>query len=178
MSLAPSFYVMEPVAAVFAALTVAVGAHGGWSNATLLEATKLYAPQTVILYCGSPGYGAADIETGEIWLNSTFCGPLSLLYGGGTGYPRRQGVGLLTLAHEALHIRGIWNEAKAECWAYQQVDNLARLWHVPPEWQAVILPYAYRDSLALQKGSQVYGDFKRCRPDGVWDMTPYDGRWP
>lgn len=142
----------------------------------LAAAIQRFAGTDVRLYCGTPGYGAADPFSGEIWINSQFCNPLEQLYGGVYERPWRQGVGLLTLAHEALHIRGILNEARTECVAVQNADNLARMWRVSSWWQGVILREAYEDSRRLrQKG--LYHSSK-CREDGPWDQTPYDGVWP
>lgn len=147
-------------------------------NPLLARFTTRIAGQVPILYCGVTGYGAADPYTGEMWINSTFCNPLEQLAQGVYKYPGRQGVGLLTLVHEALHLRGILNEARTECVALQNVDNVARWWHVPLWWQQVILPLAYEDSYRLQnEPGSPYGSPK-CHEDGPWDQTPYDGRWP
>ena len=142
----------------------------------LADAIRKFATRDVQVYCGMVGYGAADPWSGEIWLNSQFCNPLEQLRAGVYERPWRQGVGILTLAHEALHIRGILDEARTECVAYQNVDNLARMWRVSPWWQEVILREAYRDSQLLQRKSLYHSP--KCREDGPWDQTPYDGRWP
>lgn len=147
-------------------------------NPLLARFTTRIAGRVPTFYCGGTGgYGSAQPETGEMWVNSTFCHPLEQLAQGVYKHPVRQGVGLLTLVHEALHVRGIWNEARTECVALQNIDNVARWWHVPLWWQDVILPIAYEDSYSLQQVNREYYSPK-CREDGPWDQTKYDGRWP
>lgn len=147
-------------------------------NPLLAGYTTRIAGKIPVFYCGgTSGYGSADPYSGEMWINSTFCNSLEQLAQGVYRHPVRQGVGLLTLVHEALHVRGIWNEARTECVALQNVDNVARWWHVPLWWQDVILPIAYEDSYELQQANRDYYSPK-CRENGPWDQTKYDGRWP
>ena len=77
-----------------------------------------------------------------------------------------------TVAHEAEHIRGIENEARAECFGLQQVPGAARALGLDPggrmlawyAWQFSQSPRSYRS--------------RECRPRGELDRSPETRSWP
>jgi hypothetical protein len=123
-------------------------------------------------------YGIADIEQGRVWIKSWFCNPMLLVSHGIYTYPGRAGVGISTLAHEATHLTGVLNEARTECIAYQETDDLARIFGVDKAHMPLILHFAYKDHFIFIREAPQYNNPKKCKQDGAWDKTPYDGRWP
>jgi len=105
------------------------------------------------VYCDDESvgtYGWTDLR--QISLNWNFCKPLLALMGGVMVAPAKQGVGLITLLHEATHIRWPWaTEAQVECFAYHRVDHAARQLPIPNEWRRRIVAYAQADSRNLQR---------------------------
>lgn len=135
--------------------------------------------EDVVLECLSmPAYGMADIETAEMWINRRYCKPLSALVGGLEIVPAKTADGVLTLAHEAHHLKGDYNEARTECIAMQEVDDLALFLGARPEWAEVLQVYGTQLSMEFQAMAPAYRNWRKCRENGAWDRSPNDGRWP
>ena len=83
--------------------------------------------------------------------------------------------GILTLAHESWHLRGVMNEAQTQCYAIQTVELTAlRLGVRPPDAHAAASFVATRDSRLPA------GDYhsRECRPRGAYDLHPETPAWP
>jgi hypothetical protein len=99
--------------------------------------------------------GWTDLK--QISLNREFCKPLLALLGGVLVAPAKQGIGLLTLMHEATHIRWPWaSEAQVECFAYRRIGHAVRQLTKVKEWQRQLIAYARADSLNLQRTDRRY----------------------
>ena len=83
--------------------------------------------------------------------------------------------GVVTLAHESWHLRGIVNEARTQCYAVQTTEMVARRLGVTPRDARVIaLRVAADDSRAPE------GEYHsvQCRPGGAYDLRPDTAAWP
>lgn len=123
-----------------------------------------------------PFGGMTFMLTKEVWINSKLCGWLVdvLLYHREEN-AKWEGIALVTLVHEGAHRGGIYNEARAECVAQQMLDDVALLIGTRPAYIPALQHYARLDALKLPPQ---YHNTRRCRPNGAWDMSPNDGRWP
>lgn len=147
-------------------------------DATLSRISSEYVGRPVSVWC-DPGVHGGTAGGDDISLDVTFCNPLRALEGDVHVALLRQGVGLITLAHEALHLLGVPSEARAECLAFQEVDEVARLFGLRPSpWRRRVISAAYADHFDLIRQNHLYRNRRRCRQDGDWDLSPYDGRWP
>lgn len=83
------------------------------------------------------------------------------------------GVGVLT--HEAEHVRGVLNEAKAQCNATQRVDEMAA--HLgAPAYVSEQFP-ALVEAVVNPWLPPEYQSFE-CVENGAFDRTPGDNSWP
>jgi hypothetical protein len=83
--------------------------------------------------------------------------------------------GVVTLAHESWHLRGIVNEAQTQCYAIQTAEAVARSLGVAgDDARAIALRVAADDSLAPE------GEYHsaECRPGGAFDLRPDTPAWP
>jgi hypothetical protein len=83
--------------------------------------------------------------------------------------------GVVTLAHESWHLRGIVNEARTQCYAVQTTEAVARhLGVVPSDARAIALRVAAEDTRAPE------GEYHspECRPGGAYDLRPDTAAWP
>lgn len=166
------------LAAAIALGQTAIASAGGVSHPALRNAIQPYAPRVTSVKCASmSGYGYTFPSTGEIWLNQYLCNPLDALEAGIVLRPKRQGAGLLTLVHEAIHNKANVSEARTECLAFQDVDDVLRSWFPPGAAPLNVLSYAYLDHLRFVRYRPLYRS-QKCREDGPWDSTPGDGIWP
>jgi hypothetical protein len=80
-----------------------------------------------------------------------------------------------TLAHEAQHVRGVVDEASAECWGMQMIREAAA---------ALGAPRAYAGALARTYWTEIYaqlpGGYRSpdCYDGGPLDSSPGDAVWP
>jgi len=117
--------------------------------------------------------GMADIPGRDMWIYGAYCDYLEDdLY-----EPEVEGAALITVAHEARHLRGYYNEAKVECWALQQTDDLARIMGYSDEQIPELVMWARWDHRKLVWAVPEYGN-PQCHQDRAWDLTPRDGVWP
>lgn len=83
--------------------------------------------------------------------------------------------GLVTLAHESWHLRGLTNEAQTQCNAIQTVELVAlRLGVRPLDARAVA------DFAAANDAREPEGDYRssECAPGGAYDLRPGTVVWP
>ena len=83
--------------------------------------------------------------------------------------------GVVTLAHESWHLRGIVSEARAQCYAVQTAEIVARRLGVPTrDARAIAVRVAVDDWRAPE------GEYHsvQCRPGGAYDLRPDTAAWP
>jgi hypothetical protein len=83
--------------------------------------------------------------------------------------------GIVTLAHESWHLRGIANEARTQCYAVQTTEAVALALGVAPADARLI---ARR--VALDDADAPAGEYHsvHCRPRGAYDLRPDTAAWP
>ncbi|PVU81466.1 hypothetical protein DDP54_16450 (plasmid) [Cellulomonas sp. WB94] len=77
--------------------------------------------------------------------------------------------------HEAMHVRGEFNEARAECFAMQQDADAARFLGASRTQATALAERYYRDVYPRMSAEYVSGD---CAADRALDLTPGDGQFP
>ena len=83
--------------------------------------------------------------------------------------------GIVTLAHESWHLRGIAEEARTQCYAVQSVEVVAeRLGVTDVDARAIAVRVAY-DNAHMPVGEY---HSAQCRPGGAYDLRPDTPRWP
>jgi hypothetical protein len=83
--------------------------------------------------------------------------------------------GIVTLAHESWHLRGIVDEAQTQCYAVQSAERTARLFGIRLEdARRIAFSVAANDRAAPQ------GEYHspQCRPGGRYDLEPHTLAWP
>ena len=83
--------------------------------------------------------------------------------------------GIVTLAHESWHLRGIVIEARTQCYAVQTIERVALRLGVPPEDARLIALRVAADDAAAPAGEYHASE---CRPDGRYDLHPDTPDWP
>jgi hypothetical protein len=79
------------------------------------------------------------------------------------------------LAHESFHLRGIRNEAAAECYGLQSTAFTARALGAPPAYATRLAEYTFWNI----RPPVDYGYFSpECRDGGKLDLRPRTSRWP
>src|SRR5215207_914665 len=98
-----------------------------------------------------------------------------LLAGGCAGGTRAAMYGIVTLAHESWHLRGIVDEARTQCYAVQSVEAVARgLGVAPVDARALAIRVALDDA-RMQVGEY---HSAQCGPGGAYDLRPDTPDWP
>lgn len=124
--------------------------------------------------------GFARVGDGTVHLAPDGCDPLvRVLYG--ADWPTAFGdrlelagaAGLL--AHEVRHRLGVSDEARAECWGLQHVEEVARLLGGSAE-QARELAATHWEHL-YDRDDETYGS-PQCRDGGALDVRPGSSEWP
>jgi len=83
--------------------------------------------------------------------------------------------GIITLAHESWHLRGVTNEAQTQCYAVQSSELVALRLGVQPIGARAIADFvAARDAIAAD-GEYHSG---QCRSGGAYDLHPETDVWP
>jgi hypothetical protein len=98
-----------------------------------------------------------------------------LLGGGCDESTLRSVYGIVTLAHESWHLRGVVDEAQTQCYAIQTVEQVAlRLGVARREAHMIALRLAADDAAAPA------GEYHSpaCRPGGAYDLHPATPDWP
>jgi hypothetical protein len=140
----------------------------------------------------TPNAGWVDFDehgrpSDETSLSAATCGSLERVWRGQQGSFRcllsgncdektRAAVsGIVTLAHESWHLRGVVNEAQTQCYAVQATEALARRLGVPTvDARAIAL------RVALDHARSPAGEYHsvQCRPGGAYDLRPDTPAWP
>jgi hypothetical protein len=83
--------------------------------------------------------------------------------------------GIVTLAHESWHLRGVVNEAQTQCYAIQTTERVALRLGVPPQDAHLI---AIR--IAADDATAPIGEYHapECHPGGRYDLHPDTPAWP
>lgn len=83
--------------------------------------------------------------------------------------------GMITLSHEAWHLRGVTGEAQTQCYAIQTIEQVARGFGFVPRDAALVATYA-----ALDDARAPVGEYHspECRPGGVFDLHRETPAWP
>jgi hypothetical protein len=83
--------------------------------------------------------------------------------------------GIVTLAHESWHLRGVVNEAQTQCYAIQTAELVALRLGVVPDDAATIAEFA-----AAGDSRAPVGEYHspECRPGGSFDLHPQTRAWP
>ena len=83
--------------------------------------------------------------------------------------------GIVTLAHESWHLRGVTGEAETQCYAIQTVEQVALRLGVSRQNAHVIAVW-----VALDDAAAPAGDYHspECRPGGLYDRHPETPDWP
>ena len=116
-----------------------------------------------------------DGPVGAAFLSSGTCAKVKAWQADPAGASLEEVTAVLTVAHEASHLAGISDEAKAECSAVQRaVATMTSLG-------------ATRDDAARQVRTYLTSVYPRlaenyrsdqCKSGGAMDLTPRDGTWP
>ena len=83
--------------------------------------------------------------------------------------------GIVTLAHESWHLRGITNEAQTQCYAVQTTETVALGLGLGPVDARAIATRVARDDARAPAGEY---HSPECRPGGPWDLRPETDDWP
>ena len=97
-----------------------------------------------------------------------------LLSGGCDQETARAVHGIVTLAHESWHLRGVLEEARTQCYAVQTTEQVALRLGVPPQDAHLIALRVAADDAAAPAGE--YHSVE-CRPGGASDLHPETPDW-
>ncbi len=86
-------------------------------------------------------------------------------------------VAVQVLAHEAMHVRGIVNEAAAECYAMQVFASVAERLGVPTTRAREMASDYWRDVYPQRPPESAYRS-SECRDGGALDLAPTSSSWP
>lgn len=83
--------------------------------------------------------------------------------------------GVVTLAHESWHLRGIVDEARTQCYAVQSAEAVALALGVAAADARLIAV-----GVALEDARAPRGEYHApaCRPGGAYDLRPQTPDWP
>jgi hypothetical protein len=98
------------------------------------------------------------------------------LLAGGCGRGTLDAVsGVVTLAHESWHLRGILDEARTQCYAVQTAERVARSLGIEAEDA-----WALAARVAADDAREPVGQYHstECRPGGLFDLHPDTPDWP
>jgi hypothetical protein len=87
----------------------------------------------------------------------------------------RAAFGIVTLAHESWHLRGVLNEARTQCHAVQTTERAALLLGVPSADAHLLAVRVALDDAAAPPGEYHSAE---CRPGGAYDLSPETPDWP
>jgi hypothetical protein len=79
------------------------------------------------------------------------------------------------LAHEVQHLRGIENEAKAECYGLQAIPEVGTALGLAEERAQFVAEYAWRYIYPRLSATYRSDD---CRDGGELDLRPATSAWP
>jgi hypothetical protein len=98
------------------------------------------------------------------------------LIGGGCDQNTVRAVyGIVTLAHESWHLRGVLDEGQTQCYAIQTTEQVALRLGVEPEAARLIALRVAADDAAAPVGEY---HSPLCHPRGAYDLHPETRDWP
>jgi hypothetical protein len=83
--------------------------------------------------------------------------------------------GIVTLAHESWHLRGVVEEARTQCYAVQTTETVARALGVGLAEAPLIAARVALDEARAPRGEY---HSPACRPGGAYDLRPDTAAWP
>jgi len=83
--------------------------------------------------------------------------------------------GVVTLAHESWHLRGILDEARTQCYAVQSAERVALSLGIEAEDARALAARVAADD-AREPVGQYHST--ECRPGGLFDLHPDTPDWP
>ena len=83
--------------------------------------------------------------------------------------------GLVVLAHESWHLRGVLNEAQTQCSAVQTVEAVARSFRFAARDAELVAAHVALDDARAPAGEY---HSPECRPGGRFDLRPETAAWP
>jgi hypothetical protein len=92
-------------------------------------------------------------------------------------WPAAVAFSVATLAHEAQHLRGIFNEAKAECYGMQAITRTAQLLGRSEAEGRYLAELYWRDEYHDEDRDPAYVSGE-CRDGGRLDLSPTSNVWP
>lgn len=118
----------------------------------------------------------------EAHFSPTLCAVLSRVAYGLTpvwddDWPNALAFAVGTLAHEAQHLRGTFNEAKAECYGMQAIAQTAELLGRTPLEGGFLAELYWRDDYHDEDRDPAYFSGE-CRNGGRLDLNPTRTAWP
>ena len=124
---------------------------------------------------GHVSFGADGRPAGPAFLSSSTCAWVRDWQGNPSGATREQILAVHTLTHEAAHLAGIHDEARAECTAIQRdVTTMTRLGARRSDAVRQVSSYLTLNYPALPDNYRS----DQCKSGGAMDLTPKDGTWP
>lgn len=187
------------VAAVLFAVALRVDRQDSWSSLTAAQRGETearlsaeagaIAGRAVTVRCddsyaftgaGSDAAGVAFPNRALAYLEPDVCRSLHRIAFEGTTGPRDDAAWAVTvLAHEATHLRGVRDEARAECFALQEGVGLgARLGLEPATARALMRAQLDRDLADTTVQRVDYRLPGGCRNGGTLDLRPGDPSFP
>ena len=92
-------------------------------------------------------------------------------------WPGAVAFAVATLAHESQHLRGILNEAKAECYGLQEIPRTAQLLGRTQAEGRYLARLYWRDDYNDPDRDSAYVSTE-CRDGGALDLRPATSEWP
>jgi hypothetical protein len=83
--------------------------------------------------------------------------------------------GIVTLAHESWHLRGVVDEARTQCYAVQTTEAVALALGLDPAEARTIATRVALDDARAPRGEY---HSPACRPGGTYDLRPQTPAWP
>ena len=83
--------------------------------------------------------------------------------------------GMVTLAHESWHLRGITHEGQTQCYSVQTVEWAARLFGIPAADSQLVAQWVAAADAAAPRDDYHSSE---CRPGGRFDLAPHTSDWP
>ena len=120
-------------------------------------------------------FGPDGVPERETLIKRPQCKDLERFLGSDKEHPSAAEVlAVHVLTHEAMHMSGETNEARAECLAVQHDARTARLLGAPPEAAAVLARRYWRTVYPQMPDAYVSAE---CGPGGEMDVASLDAPW-